>query len=246
MGPPGFEPGTFSILKAIKPTSTRHHSFKLCVQLNPRHKSLDYEPRCLVNKTKSLYSFINFFYIMHHHNNFGLHLLPRKELTQVYASAALRSFAISLVSLFIPIYLYIERGYTLQETLIFFLIYSVMFALFTPVAAKFSARYGIKHSVLISVPLYLGFIILLYLLPHFKIPLFVMGILLGMSLAFYWMGMNLVFRKASNQCSRGAEVGKKMSVSILATMIGPLLGGLIIQNFGFKVLFIISGLGLLS
>ncbi|MBI2662333.1 MFS transporter [Candidatus Woesearchaeota archaeon] len=183
---------------------------------------------------------------MHNHHNFWLHLLPRKELTQVYASAALRSFAISLVSLFIPLYLYIERGYSLQETLLFFLIYSVLFALFTPLAAKFSARYGVKHAVLISVPLYLVFIVLLYLLPQVNIPLSVIGFFLGMSLAFYWMGMNLVFRKASKQCSRGAEVGKNMSISILATMIGPLLGGLIIQNFGFKILFIISGLGLLG
>src|SRR3989344_6181917 len=170
-------------------------------------------------ETKSLYSFINFFHLMHHHN-FGLHLLPRKELTQVYASTALRSLAVSLISLFVPIYLYIERGYTLQETLFFFLIYSVLFALFTPIAAKFSARYGMKHAVLVSVPLYLGFVVLLYLLPYFRTPLWVIGMVLGMSLAFYWMGMNLVFRNASTQCSRGAEVGKKMSISILAAMIG--------------------------
>lgn len=182
---------------------------------------------------------------MHNNYTFGLHLLPKKELTQVYVSGALRSFGISLVSLFLPLYFYKELGYSLQETLMFFLVYSIVFAVFTPIAAKFSARYGIKHSVLLSVPLYLGFIGLLYLLPHMKIPLSIIGACLGISLAFYWMGMNLVFRKASNQCSRGAEVGKKMSISILATMIGPLLGGVLIQTWGFNVVFIVSSIALL-
>jgi len=56
-------------------------------------------------------------------------LLPRQELTQVYLAMAIRSFALSLTSLFVPLYLYKELGYTLEQTLLFFVFYSPVFFL---------------------------------------------------------------------------------------------------------------------
>ena len=75
---------------------------------------------------------------MHHHNE---HLLwkffPHKELTQVYISSAIRNFAISLISLFVPLYLYKELGFPIEQVLYFFMFYAVTFAILTPLAAKF-------------------------------------------------------------------------------------------------------------
>ncbi len=172
-------------------------------------------------------------------------LLPRQELTQVYLAMAIRSFAVSLTSLFVPLYLYKELGYTLQQTLLFFVFYSLIFAISTPLAAKFCARYGVKHCVLLSVPFYLGYIILLQLLPVMATPLILISTLLGISLALYWMGMNLVFQCVTDHKHRGEQVGKQMGVTILATMIGPLMGGLIIEYLGFTFLFIIATLFLI-
>ena len=177
---------------------------------------------------------------MMHHNHFWWRFFPKKELTQVYACATLRSFAISLICLFIPLYLHFEQGYTLPETLYFYIFYSLIFAISTPIAAKFSARFGIKHSILVSVPLYLIFMALLYCLPIFKTPLIIIATILGLSLAFYWMGMHLVFRRASDGKHRGEEVGKREGLSILATLAGPLIGGFLIGSFGFKPVFILA------
>ncbi|MFA6461739.1 MAG: MFS transporter [Candidatus Woesearchaeota archaeon] len=179
---------------------------------------------------------------MHNDHHFWWRYFPKKELTQVYISAAIRSFAISLISLFVPLYLYVELGYSLNQTIWMFMVYAVALAVFSPIAAKFAARFGFKHSVLVSVPLYLGFIGMLYLLPFYKIPLYVLGITLGTSLAFYWMGMHLIFMKASDCKHRGEEVGKRESISILATMVGPILGGLLINLLGFKPVFLFTGI----
>jgi len=113
-----------------------------------------------------------------------------------------------------------------------------MLAVFTPLAAKFSSRFGYKHSVLVSVPLYVTFIYLLYQLQTLHIPLFILGLFLGASLAFYWMGMHLVFHRASHSTHRGEEVGKREGISILATMLGPIMGGLTIKYMGFNPVFI--------
>lgn len=179
---------------------------------------------------------------MLHNHHFWWRFFPQKELTQVYISAALRYFAVSLISLFIPIYLYHELSYTLSKTLFFFLIYSLVLGLSTPLAAKFAARYGIKHSVLISVPFYMTFLLLLYFLPLFPTPLPLLGILLGISMSFYWMGMHLVFRHVSHSQHRGEEVGKRESLCIFASMIGPIVGGFLIKFTGFKFVFLITSL----
>jgi len=177
-----------------------------------------------------------------HNHHFWWRFFPKKELTQVYLSAATRYFAVSLVSLFVPIYFYKELGYSLNQTLFFFIVYALALALTTPFAAKFSARYGCRYSILISVPLYIFFLLLLYLLPMMRIPLSVIAILLGSSLAFYWMGMHIIFRKASDKKHRGEEFGKRESISVLSTMVGPLLGGFLISVMGFKPVFILAGI----
>ena len=180
-----------------------------------------------------------------HHNHFWWRFFPHKELTQIYVSAALRSFAISLITLFVPLYLHIELGYSMQATLQFFIFYSGILALCTPLAAKFSSKFGLKHSILLSVPLYLGFILSLYLLPIWNFPLPLVAALLGSSVSFYWVGMHLVFHHASDKKHRGEEFGKRESISILATMLGPLIGGLLIKFAGFRIVFVLVSLILL-
>ena len=182
----------------------------------------------------------------HPQHHFWWRFFPRKELTQIYISAALRSFAVSLIALFIPLYLHVEQGFSINQTLQFFIFYSVILAISAPLAAKFSSKFGLKHSILLSVPLYLSFILTLYLLPVWAIPLPIIAGLLGSSIAFYWMGLHMVFHHASNQKHRGEEVGKRTGISILATMTGPLIGGFLIKYAGFKVVFVLASLILLS
>lgn len=177
-----------------------------------------------------------------YHNHHWWRFFPKKKLTQIYTSAALRSFAISLLSLFVPLYLYVERGFSLEQTIYFFIFYAVIFAVSAPVAAKFGARFGAKHAILLSVPFYLLFILGLYLLPQISIPLALISALLGLSQSFYWMGLHLIFSRASDHDHRGEELGKRDSISVLATMLGPVIGGLLIKYTGFSLVFSLTAL----
>ena len=177
---------------------------------------------------------------MIHHHEFWWRFFPKKELTQIYASVALRGFAVSMIGLFIPIYLLKEIGLSLNEVLTFFIFYSVVFAVLSPIAAKFASKYGVKHSVLFAVPLYLIFVLGLYSLPNFSIPPVLIASTLGASQSFYWMGMHLAFFKASHNGHRGEEVGKQKAMSILATIAGPAIGGVLIAFLGFPTVFLIA------
>ena len=171
--------------------------------------------------------------------------LPDGALTQIYIATAIRSFAIALLGLFVPLYLYNEIGFSLQQVLGFYIFFSVILAISSPIAMKFASRHGLKHTILLSVPLYLIFIILLYLLQWFPVPLVIISFFLGLSIAFYWMGLHLVFHKASDKKHRGEEVGKREGYSILVTILSPITGGFIIQFAGFTFLFFLSAILLL-
>lgn len=172
-------------------------------------------------------------------------LFPRKGLTSLYVAIALRYFAISLLAIFVPLYLYKEMSFSLEQTLLFYIFYALVFAIGTPLAAKFASRYGVRWSVFVSVPLYLGFIGTLYGLKFISIPLTLIASFLGLSLAFYWMGIHHLFLFASHNNHRGEEVGKREGVAVFASLVGPVTGGLLIKFFGFKIVFLITTLVLL-
>lgn len=182
--------------------------------------------------------------INHHH--FWWRFFPQKELTQVYFSAALRSFSLSLLAIFVPLYLFQNRGFSLGQTLLFFVFYSVMFAVCTPLSASFASRFGLKHSILMAGPLYLLFLASLYFLSNTPLLLVAASSFLGASQAFYWMGLHLVFYHVSHPRHRGEEVGIRAGTAVIATIFGPLLGGVVITFFGFKILFMITALLLLG
>ena len=184
---------------------------------------------------------------MFHNHHHHWHFLLRHELGSVYFSVALRAFALSLLGIFVPLYLMKDQGFSLQQTLGAYLFYAVVLALSTPLAAAFSARFGMKHAVLLSAPLYLGFLFFLYFLPVHRVSLLFPAAFLGLSIAFYWMGMHQVMYRLSTKKHRGEALGKQKAITILGTIAGPLTGGFIISSFGFSPLFAIAaGILLLS
>ena len=75
-----------------------------------------------------------------------------RELTELYASMAIRNFALSLIVIFEPIYLYLFFERSLPHTLIYFGLAALVTGLAAPFGAKIVARIGIKHTMLLSVP----------------------------------------------------------------------------------------------
>ncbi len=178
----------------------------------------------------------------HNHHGRILQLLPSKELHQAYFSIALRSLALSLVGLFVPMYLLVELGYSFTQTLAFFMLYAAIFAGLTPIAAKFACRFGLKHSILLSVPFYIIYFFSLHQLASQALPLALIAFFQGLAQAFFWMGFHLEFKRVSHKKHRGEEMGLRRAFSLLGGIAGPLIGGIIIKYFGFQPLFLLSAI----
>jgi len=115
---------------------------------------------------------------MPHQHHSALHFLHNKELNELYASIAIKSFAISLIGIFIPIYL-LQIGYSLASVLIFFSTVASVHALMSFFAAKVAARVGLKHTILFSIPVLIAALLGLYSLDRIDWLFYFVGQLHG-------------------------------------------------------------------
>jgi MFS family permease len=178
----------------------------------------------------------------HHH---FFHFLKNRELNELYASIALRAFAISMTGIFIPIYLY-QLGYSFSQIFLFFGLTGLFHALFVFPASKVSSKLGLKHSMFASMPFLILFFLLLYALENYSIPLVLLALPLGISTSMFWVSYHSDFSRVSTKDHRGSEVGISQILAAIFSVIGPIVGGFILLNFGFSVLFILVSFLLLG
>lgn len=173
---------------------------------------------------------------MHSHYSF-LKFLGQSELSELYASIAIRAFALSLVGIFIPIYLY-QIGYSFATIFLFFALCALWNFVFLVPAAKLACRIGLKHSILLSMPFLIGFFLMLFSIQNYGWSLYLISALFGIYASLFWVSYHTDFSRFSEEKSRGKQVGAAQIIISVFSAAAPLVGGLILHFFGFKVLFI--------
>ena len=146
---------------------------------------------------------------MDFHHHFIKHSW-NKELNELYLSMALRSFACSMISLFLPIYLYLElfsgrysaiigeetailfRGISaniiaLKYTFLFFIVLAIGQFVSVYHAGKVVAKLGLKHSILITAPFTVLFFVFLYGVDSFLLNWFSLNTLLYLIFVFAFL-----------------------------------------------------------
>ena len=170
------------------------------------------------------------------HRSFFYYFLNR-ELSEIYITIALRAFAISLIAVFIPIYL-LQQGFALKYIFLFYSILSFTFAFFAHISAKLSTKIGIKHSILISMPFLIAFYILLQFINNPWI-FYIAPIMGGISGALFWVNFHMDFALFSTKKLRAEQISGYAIVCLLLSALGPLLGGFLLLQLNFNVLFVI-------
>ena len=122
---------------------------------------------------------------------------------------------------------------------LFYIIQSLAHITFAIPAAKISARYGIKHAMLFSIPFLIIFFCLLYSLDVYHWPLPALSVFAGLSTALFWIPYHIDFAKFSDRKNRGKQIGFSGIVASLFSIAGPILGAILLTFVGFKVLFLI-------
>lgn len=179
---------------------------------------------------------------MPHINHYHFHLLRilrKKELSEIYIVSGIRSFGLALIGVFIPAYL-LSLGYSFDALIFYYISVGVIYGLLNLAVVKLGSKIGIKHSILLSVPFLICYLLLLNSLPVYNWSLYLIAFTNALCASLYWPAFHINFFHSSDKKYRSEEYGMYESFSYLTMILAPLLGGLIIYFFGFPVLFYIA------
>lgn len=174
-------------------------------------------------------------------NFFTSHYLKhhlRHEITELYISIAIKNFAFSMIAIFEPLYLY-----DLYNSIaIVFLYYAVIYTLYffaLPFGAKAAAKYGFEHCIFYSIPFAILYFLFLSQIPDYGWMIFVAIIFVIIHKILFWPSFHTDFAHYSTAGFRGREMSAMSSISILAAIAGPIIGGIVLTKFGFENLFVL-------
>lgn len=178
-----------------------------------------------------------------HINEMLYHYFRNKELDELYISVAIKSFAESFISIFVPIYL-LTIGFLLKDVAIYYLVYYASVSLFMPLCMHLNSKIGIKKVMSLGILL----LILYYVLLNFMslgIPYVVVALAFGLSVALYYSSYHLEFAKFCDRKKEATEISILMIVSLAGVTLGPILGSVFITKLSFQFLFILVSILLL-
>lgn len=165
------------------------------------------------------------------------HYILNRELTELYASIALRNFTLGLVKVFEPIYLFVYFSQDISKTFLYFGSIAFLHGVLSPLGGKIVTKIGVKHSMLAAIP----FLFLYYLgLWHIEALgnfFFLLVPVLVTHNLFYWTAFHIDFTRFSEIENRGKQLSYRYIVSALSAAVAPFAGGIILAQYDFKLLF---------
>lgn len=163
----------------------------------------------------------------------------------VYLASILRTFAVSLSGIFVPIYIFqlfpnLSTSEAVIKVILYFAILEGSSLLLTIPVSRLILKLGFRSSIFIGnilLAVKLGTLILAKTNP---IWLVVSAICDGASIHFFWNCYHLTFAKQSDKGHLGRQVSLDGIFGRVVSAIGPAFGGMVATLFGFNVLLTIS------
>jgi MFS family permease len=163
----------------------------------------------------------------------------QSKLPKLFQMMSLNSFGLGLISVFIPIFL-LKLGYSLQLVMVWILMQHATLLLASFVVVYFSNRIGLVHCLHIRFLILVSYLLLIFILPNHHFLFFIIPILIGMEAAFFWVPINTLLVRSTEEKSMGDSYSKFFTYPKFFTMWCPLIGALIVSFFSFNTLFIIA------
>jgi MFS family permease len=166
----------------------------------------------------------------------------KEGIYPLYIAHMIRGFVSSLIGFFIPIY-FLKIGFSLPEILWFFAVNYYFATLFSILAGAIGNKVGLKHTMMISLPLYLIYLLgIMFLEKNISIISFYGLAIFGAFIStLYWIPLYSLFARFSSNGKKSAtQVSTLLSLRSIASIIAPLLGGFISIYFGFEALFFLA------
>lgn len=179
----------------------------------------------------------------HYHKHFTLLHFMRDEYHDLIISKVFRNFAISLVAIFVPIYL-LQLGFSLYHIILYEII-----MLTTGMCLHLLYNYlfkfiGLKKYFVFSYIVSLLYFGVLYsaekilLITNEIIFICSIAVMIAMYGSSYWLAYHNYFVAVSHKKDAGKKFGALEGIPILTSITSPFIGAVLITAFGFQGTFV--------
>lgn len=173
---------------------------------------------------------------------------PRGHILSLFLSSATRRIAQTLIVVFSAVYIYKifnESGFGYVNSILFVCLFYTLFLLskliFLSFAENISRYTGFKGIIWISMIPFALFIPAMIYAKTQILLLFIAAVFYGIQSAFYWWGYHGYFIKTVDKDHYGGSIGVIEFVNTLIIVATPLLGGLLINVYGFSFMYTLAG-----
>lgn len=167
------------------------------------------------------------------------------QLADLYLSMGIRTTAVSLVNVFLPIYLH-QLGYSIQDIVGYYALFSILRIVINLPVAKVIGAIGPKHSMAASTVGSIIYMITLFSLESVGWPLVMLAAVHTTSNSLFFTAYHTDFSKVKKPGDSGKELGHMMIVQKLGRVVGPMVGGLLAGFADIRVSIAVSAVLLLA
>ncbi|MFC1633160.1 MFS transporter [Patescibacteria group bacterium] len=172
-----------------------------------------------------------------------LGILPRREIKEFLITMAVQGFSTSIITLFEPIYLY-TLGYSISWIMLFYvMVYGVYFFLL-PLGGKIARRLGYERAFFFGTLVLAAYFLSLVAIGFWPSFFFIAPVVFALQKMLYWPAYHGDLARFGRKGHRGRELSILSVIIQIVAVIGPVVGGLILEFSTFTILFLVA-IGLL-
>lgn len=161
------------------------------------------------------------------------------RINRLAAYKAFHGFALGLVGIFIPIFIY-QQGFSASTVFSFLLVDVSAFALIALPVGWLVSKIGVRNSLLFSSVMYVLVFTLLQRIALTHIVIYSIAVLIGVAKALHWIPLNAEYTEGSDERDRGRSYGKLQGIPQILSPLAPLIGALVMTELGFGSLVVFS------
>ncbi|MBA3758257.1 MFS transporter, partial [Candidatus Saccharibacteria bacterium] len=159
------------------------------------------------------------------------------ELSELYVSMMMRSLALGIIGIFVPVFL-LKSGYAFPDIIGFFVMFFGTRVLADITGGYMVAKIGPKHTMLVSYGIQILAALLFLTLHMYQWPLFWLAATWGTANSLFFVAFHVDFSKVKHSSHGGKELGYVSVMERVGAALGPITGGVIAMFFGAQYMFL--------
>lgn len=162
-----------------------------------------------------------------------------RDINQIYIYELLKNFSMTLIGVFIPIYI-VSEGFSLYHAGLFIILSGITGLVISYPVSRIVSRIGFKHGLALAYLFIIPGLVVIQSLNLSLAVIVVSSLLYNTGRVLHNICLNSEFAVDSKSDSRGKDSSKMLSLPSLSRVVAPLFGGIIFASAGFHLLLTVA------